>query len=89
MVAIGTLILILALMILFHQNANATKGYLLRSLNVERKGLLHEEELLKMELAEEQSLGSLQNDGQIEAMVAPRNVQYTEEYPTLATKSEF
>jgi len=86
MVVIGSLILILALMILFHQNANATKGYLLRTLNVERRGLLHEEEILKMELAEEQSLNALESDKQIEAMAAPRHVEYTEEYPTLATK---
>ena len=32
MTTIGILIVILALLILYHQNANATKGYLLRNL---------------------------------------------------------
>ena len=86
MVAIGALILLLALLILFHQNANATKGYMLRTLERERSKLLLEEEVLKMELAEEQSLRVLEEDNQIEAMIPAKNVKYTKEYPTLATK---
>ena len=46
MVCIGTLILLLALLILFHENANATKGYRLRTLEHERTQLLLEQEVL-------------------------------------------
>ena len=85
MVSIGTLILVLALMILFHQNANATKGYMLRTLERERSKLLLEEEVLNMEIAQEQSLTVLQDHPQIDVMVVPQKVQYTEEYPTVAS----
>lgn len=84
MFSIGTLILILALLILFHQNANATKGYMLRTLERERSRLLLEEEVLKMEIAEEQSLKNLQEDQHIGLMVPSKNVQYVKGYPTLA-----
>lgn len=68
MVAIGSLILILALMILFHENANATKGYRLRNLERERSQLMLEDEVLKMQIAQKQSLETLQNDGKVQAM---------------------
>ena len=76
MVAIGSLILILALMILFHENANATKGYRLRTLEYERSQLLLEEEVLKMQIAEEQALETLQNDPKIQAMRPPKQTVY-------------
>jgi hypothetical protein len=69
MVAIGSLILILALLILFHENANATKGYRLRNLERQRSQLLLEEEVLKMQVAQEQALEHLQDDPAIKAMV--------------------
>ncbi len=68
MVAIGSLILIFALLILFHENANATKGYRLRTLERERSQLLLEEEILNMQVAGEQSLGNLQEDKKVQAM---------------------
>lgn len=71
MVAIGSLILLLALMILFHENANATKGYRLRNLEHERSQLLLEEEILKMQVAQEQALEHLQNDAKVQAMQPP------------------
>ena len=86
MLCIGSLILVLALLILFHQNANATKGYMLRTLERERSQLLLEEEVLKMQLAQEQSLSILEGDHQIEAMVQPKKVLYTKEEPTIATR---
>lgn len=76
MIAIGSLILILALLILFHENANATKGYRLRTLERERSQLLLEEEVLKMQIAQEQSLETLQNDPRIEQMVPPKKPLY-------------
>ena len=76
MVAIGSLILLLALLILFHENANATKGYRLRTLEYERSKLLLEREVLKMQIAEEQSLETLQNDTRVAGMLIARKFRY-------------
>jgi hypothetical protein len=76
MVAIGALILLLALLILFHENANATKGYRLRTLEQQRSQLMLEEEVLKMQIAEEQSLEHLQIDTKIQAMMPSKSPQY-------------
>lgn len=68
MVCIGSLIFLLALLILFHENANATKGYRLRSLEFERSQLLLEQEVLGMRIAESQSLEELSNDELVQSM---------------------
>ncbi|MBI3331929.1 hypothetical protein HYZ99_03135 [Candidatus Peregrinibacteria bacterium] len=78
MASIGSLILVLALLILFHENANATKGYRLRSLERERSLLLLEQEVLNMHIAESQAMETLQNDNLIQVMVSIRNPKYTE-----------
>lgn len=84
MFSIGSLILLLALLILFHQNANATKGYNLRTLERERSQLLLEEEVLNMHLAEAQALQHLQADKLIEAMVPVRKPKYSDTDTTVA-----
>lgn len=84
MVAIGTLILILALLILLHQNATATKGYRLRKLERERSQLLLEEEVLRMHVAEAQSLGVLQNDKRIQATIPIKKPLYVNEKAAMA-----
>lgn len=76
MVTIGSLILILAMLILFHQNANATKGYMLRTLERERSLLLLEEEVLKMQVAESQALQHLQEDKKVKTMISVKDPQY-------------
>lgn len=76
MVAIGSLILILALLILFHENANATKGYRLRTLERQRSQLLLEDEVLNMQIAQQQSLEILQNDPAVEVMQQPKAPTY-------------
>lgn len=76
MVAIGSLILILALLILFHENANATKGYKLRTLEYQRTQLLLEEEIQQMQIAEQQSLETLQDDPGIHSMVQAKAPTY-------------
>lgn len=76
--AICTLIVGLALLILFHHNLNATKGYNLRSLEFARNQLLLEQELLNMEVAKSQSLDTLKSDRAVEAMVRPRRPVYIE-----------
>lgn len=84
MVAIGSLILLLALLILFHENANATKGYRLRKLEQQRSQLLLEEEVLKMQIAQEQALERLQNDRRIQAMEPVKKPLYTTPDSTVA-----
>lgn len=86
MVAIGSLILLLALMILFHENANATKGYRLRNLEHERSQLLLEDEVLKMQIAQEQALERLQNDPKVQAMKPPKTTTYMNAEQAVAVK---
>lgn len=76
MVSIGSLILLLALLILFHENATATKGYKLRSLEHQRSSLLLEEEVVNMQVAQQQAIETLQNDESIAKMIAVRNAGY-------------
>lgn len=76
MVAIGSLILILALLILFHENANATKGYRLRNLERQRSQLLLEDEVLNMQIADQQSLETLQNDPLVQNMQTAKKPVY-------------
>lgn len=76
MSAIGILIVILAFLILFHQNANATKGYILRTLERDRTELLREQELINMKLAAEQALDTISESSVAKKMINPREVQY-------------
>lgn len=76
MTVIGALIFILALLILFHENANATRGYSLRTLENERSVLLLEQEVLNVQIAQAQAISTLQNDAQIQAMRPYTNPQY-------------
>lgn len=76
MAAIGSLILLLALMILFHENANATKGYRLRTLEGQRSQLMLESEVLKMQIAQQQAMEKLQNDAKVQAMKTPKETAY-------------
>jgi len=84
MVAIGSLILLLALLILFHENANATKGYRLRTLEQERSQLLLEQEVQKMQVAQQQALETLQEDAGIQAMMPAKRPTYVKEQQSAA-----
>ena len=75
---IALLIITLALLILFHHNLNATKGYRLRTLEYGRTQLLLEQEILNMRIAESQSLESLQQSPQIRAMKKPVKPVYAD-----------
>jgi hypothetical protein len=86
MTCIGGLILILALLILFHENANATKGYSLRRLESERTVLVLEQETLNMQIAEAQALENLRTDAQIQKMVPYQKPQYVEADPSFALR---
>lgn len=86
MLAIGSLILILALFILFHQNATATKGYMLRNLERERSQLLLSEEILNMQVAEAQALHRLADDPSVQAMIAVKGARYVQRDATVAVR---
>ncbi len=86
MVCIGSLILILALLILFHENANATKGYKLRTLEYQRTQLLLEQEIQQMQIAEQQALEKLQDDPGIKGMVQARNPSYVTGMASVAAR---
>ncbi len=86
MTCIGALILLLALLILFHENANATKGYSLRKLENERSVLLLEQEVLNMQIAESQALEHLKQDAQIQKMVLYKEPKYVTPEPEVAAK---
>ncbi len=86
MVCIGTLIFVLALFILFHQNATATKGYELRGLERERTMLLLEQEVLNMEIAEAQSLQHLQHEEQIQRMSVVSKPRYVKTVLPMVTR---
>ncbi len=88
MVCIGTLILGLALLILFHENANATKGYNLRKLENQRSLLLLEQEVLNMQIAEAQTFEHLQQDHVIQAMIPVNKLKYIQQNPTVAFVGE-
>lgn len=70
------LIILLAILILLHQNYNATKGYRLRTLERGRTQLLLSLEQINTMIAEVQSLTSLQRDTQILGMVKVTKPQY-------------
>lgn len=88
MASIGSLILLLALLILFHQNANATKGYRLRTLERERSQLFLEAEVVKMEVAQQQSLEQLHGDNQVKMMIAAKKPTYVDPDAPVALLSE-
>lgn len=83
---IGLLILVLALLILFHENTNATKGYRLRTLERERSADLLRLEVLNMQIAQEQSLENLQQDSKIQAMIPVKNPTYVKGDSAVAKK---
>ena len=87
MVCIGALILLLALLILFHENANATKGYNLRKLENQRSVYLLQQEVLNMQIAEAQALEHLQQDPMIQAMVPAEKLKYTKQDQEVAILS--
>ncbi len=76
MTVIGVLILVLALLILFHENLNATKGYQLRTLEHQRSEDLLRLEVMNMQIAQEQSLENLQKDSKIQAMIPVKTPTY-------------
>ncbi len=80
----STILLMVSIGSLFHQNANATKGYMLRTLERERSRLLLEQEVLNMQVAEAQALKNLEEDKIVQAMLPARKPIYTQQDTTVA-----
>ena len=83
---IGLLILVLALLILFHENMNATKGYKLRTLEHQRSEDLLHLEVMNMQVAQQQSLENLQQDAKIQAMLPVKGPLYVKGDQTVALR---
>lgn len=64
------LVALISLAYLANANRNATKGYALKNLEYERSRLLTENEVWDMEIAQVQSLATIQNDPKIKSMVS-------------------
>ena len=63
------LVAFISLAYLANANRNATKGYALKNLEVQRSQLLTENEVWDMEIARVQALANIQNDPKIQRMV--------------------
>ncbi len=68
-VVIIALITIISLAYLVNSNRNATKGYALKTLELERTRLLTENEIWDMEIAKVQALAHIQSDSRVQRMV--------------------
>jgi len=69
-------ICLLSLLFLSHNNRVATRGYELRMLQEKRAALLHEQEVLSMQIADLQSLRAMENDAVLQRMVRVDRPQY-------------
>jgi len=63
------LVALISLAYLANANKNATKGYALKNLEVERSHLITENEVWDMEIAQTQALANIQNDPKVKSMV--------------------
>jgi len=63
------LVAFISLAYLANSNRNATKGYALKNLELQRSQLLTENEVWDMEIARVQALANIQNDPKVKSMV--------------------
>lgn len=73
---IVVLIAVISLIFLSHSNRNATKGYALKNLEMQRLELLTENEVWDMEISQVKSLDSIQSDPKILSMVKAKTPKY-------------
>jgi len=64
------------LIFLSHSNRNATKGYALKNLEIQRLELLTENEVWDMEISQVKSLDSIQSDPKILSMIKADTPMY-------------
>ena len=70
------IIAILGIYYVFMLNANATKGYSVRSLEIARKNLVFEQNLLNIKIAEAESLSNITENRSVKPMQEIENPQY-------------
>ena len=70
------LIAVISLIFLSHSNRNATKGYALKNLEIQRLELLTENEVWDMEISQVKSLDSIQSDPKILSMIKADTPMY-------------
>jgi len=80
------LIALISLAYLANSNANATKGYSLKNLELKRSNLITENEILDMEIAKVQSLSSIQNDPKIISMTTADQPQFVRGDTAIASR---
>jgi hypothetical protein len=71
---------------LAYSNQNATKGYALKNLEMERTQLLTENEVWDMEIARVQALSNIQNDPKVLSMVKTDQPMFVRGDTAIASK---
>ncbi|MDD2870521.1 MAG: hypothetical protein PHS49_00895 [Candidatus Gracilibacteria bacterium] len=75
-IALLSLICMLLLYYVWILNVNATKGYNIRELEIEKKNLLMEKELLDVKIAELESLSTILKDDDLQNMETIQEPKY-------------
>ncbi|PIZ71346.1 hypothetical protein COY07_05145 [Candidatus Peregrinibacteria bacterium CG_4_10_14_0_2_um_filter_43_11] len=83
---IVVLVSMISLVYLAHANRNATKGYALKTLELQRSKLVMENEVWDMEIAKVKSLNTLQNDPKILSMVKATQPLYVRGDTAIASR---
>jgi len=81
-----SLVVVISLVYLANSNRNATKGYALKNLELERTQLLTENEIWNMEIARVQALANIQNDPKVRAMVKTTTPMFVRGDTAIAAK---
>jgi len=84
--AIIVLVAVISLVYLAYSNRNATKGYALKNLEIERSQLLTENEVWDMEIARVQALSNIQNDPKVRSMVKTDQPMFVRGDTAIASK---
>jgi hypothetical protein len=80
------LVVVISLIYLANSNRNATKGYALKNLELQRTHLLTENEVWDMEIARVQALANIQNDPKIKSMVKTDTPMFVRGDTAIASK---
>jgi len=86
MVLLILFVCLMSILFLVHYNNMATKGYVLKRLEVERQALLAEQEIKDMHLAEITSLEALKNRDKVAAMYNVNDKMFIMEETGIAIK---
>jgi hypothetical protein len=86
MIILVVFVCIMSIMFLVHYNNMATKGYVLKKLDVERQKLITEQEIKDMHLAEVRSLEAIQTRTIVAKMVNMNEPQFVREDTGIASR---